>query len=437
MTQVQIPASPGWSGPVGRRLGGLAVARLVAQGIGFVWFVVAARVLGQAEFGRLAGGLTLVFILGALSDLGLTRTITRVVAVDPESLRSVYLGAVRRRLFSGAVLGAATLALPVDTEIVLAAGLIALASGMTELAFASLRAVGLVRLEMLLLVVERIAFVVIAGLLLAHGTSAEALLWAYLVTNLGSAVIGATVIARRGGAMRPVARADLRLLDPVGRWTAVASTLNLLAPRLVVGSALVVAPATVVASVSVSQKPAEALAALVLSIGAPLTAMIASERDADSRRRRISSSWRIAWLLTAALVPLAAVAVWWGDEPLAALVGFESGSRLGLVMGLFLLAVPLATARLVAESELLADRRARVLAAASLVSVTVIVGSAVFGVRSAVGFAVAALVAEGLALTTVCVARLTSVTPSNHPDVGAELGGDLTGDGVQPSQHGG
>jgi O-antigen/teichoic acid export membrane protein len=158
---------PGWEGGVAGRLANLAVARIVAQGLGLGWFLYAARELGARDFGVLSTGLALVVIIGGLSDLGTTRTVVRHVAADPGSLRANYVTAGAVRTAAGAAfgliaVGALRLVAPdVPTAVVGLAAVVAAVSGLTEVGFACLRSTGRVGTEVGLLVGERLLFVLV------------------------------------------------------------------------------------------------------------------------------------------------------------------------------------------------------------------------------------------------------------------------------------
>ncbi len=162
-------ANSGWRG-----IGGVALARLGAQVLGTVWFVVAARSIEATEFAHIAAGLTLVFVFGALGDAGVVRSVSVDVSAQPWALARRFLAGVRLRSAVGASVGAvgvvlvAAAAPQLPVRIVALAGLTALLSGVAETGFAALRAAVRVGTEATMLVVERSLFLAAGLVALAH-----------------------------------------------------------------------------------------------------------------------------------------------------------------------------------------------------------------------------------------------------------------------------
>lgn len=303
-------ANSGWRG-----IGGVALARLGAQVLGTVWFVVAARSIEATEFAHIAAGLTLVFVFGALGDAGVVRSVSVDVSVQPWALARRFLAGVRLRSAVGASVGAvgvvlvAAAAPQLPVRIVALAGLTALLSGVAETGFAALRAVVRVGTEATMLVVERSLFLAAGLVALAHGGGAVAVMAIYAATNAVTAAVvcGAVAIVARGRrseshAMRShrmvsaslgqgdPRRGDPRRGDPRGgdprrgdsnavprsqRWIAAGSTLTVLAPRVVPLVVILVGATRAAGGVAIAQKPAEALAAFAASIAAPTLPLLA------------------------------------------------------------------------------------------------------------------------------------------------------------------
>ena len=298
-------ANSGWRG-----IGGVALARLGAQVLGTVWFVVAARSIEATEFAHIAAGLTLVFVFGALGDAGVVRSVSVDVSVQPWALARRFLAGVRLRSAVGASVGAvgvvlvAAAAPQLPVRIVALAGLTALLSGVAETGFAALRAVVRVGTEATMLVVERSLFLAAGLVALAHGGGAVAVMAIYAATNAVTAAVvcGAVAIVARGRrseshAMRShrmvsasLGQGDPRRGDPRGgdprrgdsnavprsqRWIAAGSTLTVLAPRVVPLVVILVGATRAAGGVAIAQKPAEALAAFAASIAAPTLPLLA------------------------------------------------------------------------------------------------------------------------------------------------------------------
>lgn len=303
-------ANSGWRG-----IGGVALARLGAQVLGTVWFVVAARSIEATEFAHIAAGLTLVFVFGALGDAGVVRSVSVDVSVQPWALARRFLAGVRLRSAVGVSVGAvgvvlvAAVAPQLPVRIVALAGLTALLSGVAETGFAALRAAVRVGTEATMLVVERSLFLAAGLVALAHGGGAVAVMAIYAATNAVTAAVvcGAVAIVARGRrseshAMRShrmvsaslgqgdPRRGDPRRGDPRGgdprrgdsnavprsqRWIAAGSTLTVLAPRVVPLVVILVGATRAAGGVAIAQKPAEALAAFAASIAAPTLPLLA------------------------------------------------------------------------------------------------------------------------------------------------------------------
>ena len=306
-------AEPGegssWMGSVFGVLGGLSSARLVAQFLGLGWFILAGAKLSLFEFGLMSSGLMLVFVLGAVSDLGLVRTVSVRVGANPSELPHVFLAAARVRILGGvlstAIATAAIAAfLPtIGAQVGCLAGATALASGITEIGFSAHRAAGIVRVESRLLVYERLLFIALGVMVLAMGGGAIGVLWAYLVSNSMSAAVMATAILsgrmnvghqgqdvgvpdRAVGEQAAVA-ASPPVSPPVSPpaslpkarsvtsgWMALVASLSVLAPRTLPLILILGSRTEAVGSFLIAQKPAETLLALTAAVAAPILPLL-------------------------------------------------------------------------------------------------------------------------------------------------------------------
>jgi O-antigen/teichoic acid export membrane protein len=378
--------------------------------MGVAWFVLSARVLDERQFGTIGAALAIVVVVGALSDLGATRTLVRHITLDHRVLWPAYRRAVVQRLAVGALLGALTVGLlsvsDVDvttTAVALAAG-IALASGVSELAFAALRAVGLVRTEMALLVGERAAFAVVAGAIVLAGGGAVPVLAVYLATNMLSASLGfARVVRLRAGS----AVVAPPLLDREGRRTAAASTLVTLGPRISTLVLIVIASPAAVGTLTIAQKAPEAVAVFAAAVLAPVLAMVRPDVLVGDRARAARRSVEV---LGALLFVLGPVLVWMTLRPDDVLgLVFDAASRDGASATAAACAITafLLLGRTVGEQLLLADDRAGayVVALAAGGLVTLAAAIALVPDHGATGAALAALAGEAVAVVLV-IARL-------------------------------
>jgi O-antigen/teichoic acid export membrane protein len=452
----------------------------------------------------LSTGLALVIVIGGFSDLGTTRTVVRHVAADPEALRATFRRASALRAGMGAavglvavgVLSVAEPSLPV--AVVLASAAIAVASGVTEVGFASLRSLGRVGAEVTLLVVERLLFVVAGLAVVGAGMGPLAVLVAYAATNLVSAAAVAVRVRQVGrGGHAPSGP----LLDAEGRRTAASSTLVIVGPRISILLLVLVATPTVVGTFTIAQKVPEALGALGTAALMPVLPML---RAAVVRGRRQDTLVRAGRITAGVAATLAPVVAWLAIDGRRALdLLFDAGHRRGIGLALAFLAAAslLWVLRTLGELVLLAGERAgaylRAMAvglAVNLVAgiwlvhrwgaegaagaavlaevvVLVLVVAALSGearrtlarpLVPALGFAAAGAVvavvgrqlplpvavAAVVALSLLALAVTGRVLVERRPgglgsgaagddaDVGAEVGGDLVGDGVETVEHG-
>ena len=474
-----------WDTGVAGRLGSLAAARAAAQVLGAVWFLVAARALTPAEFGVMTGALAVVVVLGALGDLGTTRTVVRHVASDTGALRPAFRRGAAVRVAAGVVCGVvATAALSAGD--VLPAGALALAawiavaSGTNEVGYAALRSVGDVRGEVRLLLLERTSFTVMSAAAVSAGAGPLVVLALYGATNTVTAVLAATRIAA-AARRHPPTDAPTPYLDAEGRRTALVSALVIAAPRVSSVVLVIAVGSAAVGSLAAAQKPAEALSLLGVAMLLPTLPVLRSRlvRGQDDRALAVGAGVASAVLLVSApliawflVEPVATIELLYGDEEragastallwlavacafaivrtlgeLLALAGERAASYLGaLVAGVAattVLAIPLsiehgpagaAFASLAGEvvtTAVVWRRRgggARWLAApAASGTATAVVLLALRPVGQAAQLAALVVVAAGSA--AVARARLAA---ADEPDVGAEPRGDDRRQPVEP-----
>lgn len=393
------PPPPGWGSGASRRFLALAGGRAVAQVLGMVWFLVAARLLSDADFGVVAAGLAFFAIFAGIGDLGTTRTVVRFVAADHATLWPVYTRCLGLRLAGGVVVGLATTAViavlpvPVSPIVVLLAGAMATASGATELGYAALRAVGRINVELILLVVERGLFLAIGLAVVVRGGGPVAVLVVYTCTNLFTAVVVgiATFRARPPTAVEPPS-----LTDREARFTAAGFALVTVGPR--VGPLLLAlfASTTAVGGFAVAQRPIEAMTLFALSTAAPVLPIVRSRITGGRRTEAEHAAVSVAGAIAVALMPLL---VWFVVAPTVVIDLFFGADRYpGAEVVLQILALTALTwsFRGVGEFVLLAEERARTFLAVAGTGtlLTVVVGIPLVISREATGAAAAVLGAE-------------------------------------------
>ena len=190
----------------------------------------------------------------------------------------------------------------VPVGVVLAAALIAIASGITEIGFAALRSVGLVGAEVGLLVGERLLFVAAGTAVVLLGYGPLAVLLAYAATNTVSAVVvGSRAWRWRGGRGEPAGP----MLDAEGRHTAVSSTLVIVGPRISALLLVLMSTPVIVGSFTIAQKVPEALGTLGVAVLMPVLPMVRVAVVEGHGRAAIDRAGRVAAAVTAAVLPVA------------------------------------------------------------------------------------------------------------------------------------
>ncbi len=413
-----MPSSPSSErpGPPERRLtfGRLAAltgGRLAGQALGFAWFLVAARLLAPASFGRMSAGLAVFALVSTLGDLGTMRSVVRLASDDPTVARAAFARAVAVRGAGVGAIGAVFLILsatgavdiPVPT-VALAIG-IALASGITDLGYGALRAVGRAGLESVGLLVERVAFVAVAWAAVVLVGGADSVLASYLATNAAAAVVVTVALGRVAG---PTAGSRPRLLDAEGRRTAAGFVLLSLGPRVGLVLVALLGPATVVGRYAVAWRPVEAVSLLVMALLTPLlpamrVAQGATEPEAAAEAVRLSH--RAVVVATAVALPVGATLAARPDLALDGLAGPGYGAA---APALTVLAAVLVTwcLRAAVEQHLLAVGRIGTFARTTAVglAVNLAVGVPLVRTSGATGAAVASLVAEGVMVVALAAA---------------------------------
>lgn len=386
----------------------MAIGRAIAQVLGIAWFLFAARLFSDEDFGVVATGLAFFAIFAGLGDLGTVRTVVRFIAADHSTLWPVFLRALWLRLAGGVAVGlvvtvvVAIFPVPVAPLVVLLAGAMATVSGATELGYAALRAVGRVRAEIILLVVERALFLGIGVMVITHGGGPIAVLVLYSLTNLLSAIVVGIVVFR---ARPEVSAAPPSLTDREAILTAAGFALVTVGPR--VGPLLVAlfASSAAVGEFAVAQRPIEALTLFALSTAAPVLPIVRSRITAGQRKEAERAAVAVTGAISVALMPLL---VWFVVAPTVVIDFFFGADRYGgaeIVLQLISFTALTWSLRGVGELVLLAEERARTflfIAGVGTVA-TVVLGVPLVTAWEAKGAAIAGLAAE--VLMTVLLLR--------------------------------
>lgn len=383
----------GWENGASRRFVSLAGARAVTQVVSLAWFLLMARLMSEFEFGQVVTGLAFFALFAGLGDLGTTRTIVRFVAADHRTLWPAYTRTLQIRIAGGLVVGGSgtlliwALPVPVDPIIVLLAGAIAVVSGATELGYAALRSIGRTSTELLLLPLERGVFLVLGIVLIERGFGAEAVLCAYLLTNLISAVFVGRAVYR----IRPLhAHQPGDVLDREGRKTAAAFALLTVSPRVAPVLLSLLASAAAVAQFSVAQRPIEAMTLFALSTAAPVLPIVRSRLARGDRERGERAASGAAAAIVVAVAPIVVWCIVCPDVVLNALFGTGRYDVSNVALSLLSVTAITWTIRGVGELLLLAEERAgRALAVTGIGTASAIVlgvpGVLVWGVNGAAG----------------------------------------------------
>ncbi len=87
-----------WSRSHTHRCLALGGSRAFAQLLAMAWFVAAARILTDAQYGVVATGMAFFAVFAGVGDVGTTRTLVRHVAAEPRMVWTTYRAAVGVRV---------------------------------------------------------------------------------------------------------------------------------------------------------------------------------------------------------------------------------------------------------------------------------------------------------------------------------------------------
>jgi O-antigen/teichoic acid export membrane protein len=392
------PAPSSWGRGAARKLAYLGASRVATQVLGLLWFLIAARGLDEEEFGLMASGLAGFAAFTILADLGTTWSVPRHVAANPGVAWSAY-----RKALTVRSIGVVVVAVPVvlatllflDASAAPALGFgaaIALASGASEIGYATLRSLGLVRAEGMLLPAERVAFIAVAVGALALGAGAYTLLGIYLLTNAISAAILGAILWRR----RREHPSEIGIFwDAEARRTGLAFTMLAFGPRLNALLLVLFGSVAAVSTYAVASRPVEQLALVIIGFA---TSMLPLLRSLEIRGATGSSDAVAGRAAEAVMVSLAAVVAWWivaPDQFLRLLYGERYGDA-GVTLSILAVVSVTWALRGVAGLRLIAGEHARTFVCVGWVGIVidVVLGIVLIPSDGARGAAVALAASE-------------------------------------------
>jgi O-antigen/teichoic acid export membrane protein len=410
-------ATNAWSQGAISKISRLVSARLVAQVIGMGWFLVLARVFTAGELGVLAAGLVSFAAVSVVADLGTTWSITRLVTADPDQAWPVYVQALRLRIVAVMALGAALCGVAgplVEGRVLFAIVLgvvIALSSGVAELGMATLRSVGMVRLESYALPVERVGFVALASVVVASGRGANAVLAVYIVTNTITAFVTWRTITSNFRHVRPDTIA--RLWSTETRRVGVSFAILAVGPRANALVLVMLADRLQVADYSVAARPVEQLALAVIGLSTTMLPLLRNDTQAGADPGLRMGA--VAGTIGLAVVP-GIVWVMLSPEPVVELLyGAGRYPDAPVVLSLVALVVLTWPLRGLAGMVMVAREQAGDLAKISLIGLGLNLAVAIPLVagRGATGAALALLVSD-LGIAAVLVVRSGMAVPASQ-----------------------
>jgi O-antigen/teichoic acid export membrane protein len=443
MTLIDRPASGTDVGVSVRRAGLLTAARVAAQAVAFVWFLIGARMMSRTDFGVVGIGLTIMMVVSAIGDLGVSRSIVRHVAVDPSSLWAAFVSGLRWRMLGGVAVGAmlvvaapaAGAAVPMWAVPLSVA--ISLASGITDLGYAALRSVGAINIEATLLVAERLAFLALGVLVLELGGGPAAVLGVYLLTNALSASIATIAIAVRGRHRDRVTQSP-SMMDAEAMRTALIFAITSLAPRL--GSFLLIlwSTTTEVSGYVVAQRPAEVFLVLVATVFAVAHPDLRRSHVGGPDDEASARATDVTAALVACAGPLVALLVVAPRVVLSVLGGAGRFDDMATAARLVGVTIVISTVRAGLEILLLAQERAKpaVFATTAGAVVALAVGIPAASAFGATGAAAAVLAGEAVAFVGMAWAEPSVLVGLVRRGIGMTLAGLAAAVGLVVAGHG-
>lgn len=355
----------------------LGASELLGKVATFVMFLVAARLLGVADFGVLSFGLSVGLLLAVLSSLGLDSRLVQLGSAQPDLLDRCYgaLVAIRVVISCAVLAGTATVLLAaMSTTDALTVALLVASCLLDTFCDASRAACGARQRQQLaavVLVVQRFAALGLSvGALVVTRSVVSAAAGYLLATLVG--VVGMHLAARRAGVRmrvrgsRPEARLVLRA-SPVTGIAAVAAMGVFRIDAALIGILLGTAAVGVYGA---GYRVFEAVLFVSWTLSRAFVPVIASRPD-DHRHVRLWARRGLV-VVTAVYLPFGVVIALRGDE----LVGFLFGPAYvhdGLMLGLA--AAPLLFGLMhLSASVLLALRPHPVVLVASVVALATNVG---------------------------------------------------------------
>jgi O-antigen/teichoic acid export membrane protein len=214
---------------------GFFTANVIRRGLGFLFVVVATRVLGPAEFGVLALGLSVMGVVRRVAAFGLPKTIQRFMSGEGEDRSAQLYGTILLTGSVSAVL-AGTALYVASPELALIFEQPSLAGPLRVLSFVVVVAVGFSLLRSLLQAQERVRWIVVVD---TAQSAAKVGLLCLLFLGVQSAMSAAWAVAGAFGTGLVLAGSYVRKLDFRPSFDALVTdartVLSYSAPLVVVG----------------------------------------------------------------------------------------------------------------------------------------------------------------------------------------------------------
>jgi O-antigen/teichoic acid export membrane protein len=336
------------------------------------------------------------------------------VAPASTLLRPVFRATARLSILAGLVSTVVTcavvaVAIPkIDGGLVVLAGLTATASGVSELAYAGLRAIGRVRVEAIGLVAERLVFVVVAVLALERYRSAVSVMAVYLGLNAIAAVVTSAAVHRLAPPASDAPVPDV--FDAEARRSALSFALVTVGPRLptiVLGAIGGPVPA---GDLALALRPVESVVLVAHSSAQPLLPVLRQRIVAGTRALADRATVAVAAALAAPAAVVGAALIALPEQLVSVLLDDRESRAAERACGILGAVCLTWTLRGVAELRLFAEERAGTFVTIVVTGVVVTAAAVAVGshVDGTVGAAWAVLVAEAVQLAC-CLAAVPSL----------------------------
>lgn len=404
---------PVTSGRVGRRVSAKFAADLGGRVLLLGLFVVAARILPAADFGRYAFALAVGLVAAQLADSGLQVSLLRRLSgeTDRGASGQALGSALRARLIVGLALGiggallAASLGeSPIDALALAAIALAQIVAAQAELWLQVVRAYGRLELEAAAGLVGRALICGLGVLGLAGGGELPGLGLAYAIGSVLSVFVARIVANRFLEPGRSAGWAGLRETYLDALPLAVAGAASLLMFRIDVLLLQWLRDSETVGLYSAAYRPFEAALLVPVAImAAGFPRLVRAAADGPGFRALV---WRLAWVLLACALG-AGLFGWLAGPPLISFLFGTPYAPSGELLRILVLALPQIYLNALLTQALVALRRPWLVAAsmAAALGANVALNLLLIPQLGATGAAIATVLAE----TTLLVASFAAM----------------------------